>query len=88
MSKFSNEEGYIGRGDNKKFRDFAKTRVSNALLHIKRISNLSNTQNYKYKESEVKQIFKALRDEISLSEQKFYKHVKNQNDDDGGFQFK
>ena len=76
----SSQDARIGKGDYKKFREFAETRTENALLHIRRIGNLSNTTNYSYKNSDVNKIIKALKDELSETERKFKRQLKNGQD--------
>ena len=75
-----NSDPLIGKGDYKKFRDFAETRTENALLHLRRIGNLSNTTNYSYKNSDVRKIIRALKDELAETERKFSRKLKNGED--------
>ncbi len=55
----------------KKFRELAERRMSNALKQIQLIGNLANTSAYEYEESEVRKMFKSLKEEIGLAESKF-----------------
>ncbi|MDD6388982.1 MAG: hypothetical protein PUA68_07975 [Bacilli bacterium] len=63
----------------KKFRELAEKRVNNAIKNIQLIGNLSNTSAYSYSEKDIKKIFKALKEEISIAESKFKSKGSNKN---------
>ncbi len=54
-----------------KFVDLAEKRVLNALKSISLIGNLANKNNYKYDESDIRKIIKALNDEVKEVESRF-----------------
>ena len=56
-----------------RFIELANKRVNKALKQISLISNLSNTNNYEYTQDEVKQIVKALENEIQMCKERFRK---------------
>lgn len=60
-----------------KFVELAEKRVNNTLKNIQLIGNLANTSNYDYTEEDVRKIFKAIKDEISMCEIKFKNKTKN-----------
>ncbi len=62
-----------------KFKELAEKRVNNALKNIQLIGNLSNASAYEYDDEDVKKIFRALKDEISLAEAKFRSNGRNNN---------
>lgn len=55
----------------KKFEELAEKRINEALRRIRLISKLANKSNYTYTEDHVKQIVKALEDEVKLLKSKF-----------------
>ena len=59
-----------------RFIELANKRVNKALKHISLIGNLSNTNNYEYTQDEVKQIIKALENEIQICKERFGKQAK------------
>jgi len=58
-----------------KFRELAKTRVNKAIKAIELVGNLSNKNNYKYSDGEIKKIFAALYKSLSHSKTRF--NIKN-----------
>jgi hypothetical protein len=54
-----------------KFIKFAEKRVNNAMKSISLIGNLANKNNYRYDESDIEKILKALRAEIAELESRF-----------------
>lgn len=54
-----------------KFVDLAEKRVTKALNAIRLVGNLSNRHFYEYTESDVKQLTKALEDEIATMRRRF-----------------
>ena len=58
-----------------KFEKLAKKRVANALKAIELIGKLSNTSNYSYDESHIKDIKKALNDEVNDTMREFTKKL-------------
>lgn len=54
-----------------KFRTLAENRTNKAIHAIAKIGNLSNTQIYKFEESEVRKILRALREAVSAVENRF-----------------
>ena len=56
-----------------RFKRLAENRVQRAIELIRILGNCSNTNNYKYTEKQVKQIFSTLRKELSSVESKFVK---------------
>ena len=63
-----------------KFEKLAKKRVANALKSISLIGKLSNTSNYSYDESHIKDIKKALNDEINDTMSQFTKKLRSKKD--------
>lgn len=59
----------------KRFIELANKRVNKALKQISLIGNLSNTNNYEYTQDEVKQIIKALENEIQQCKERFKKQT-------------
>jgi predicted transcriptional regulator len=55
----------------RKFRELAEKRTNKALDAIARIANLSNRTIYQYEEGEVQKIIQALRDAVSVVEDRF-----------------
>ena len=64
-----------------KFEKLAK-RVANALKAIELIGKLSNTSNYSYDESHIKDIKKALNDEINDTISQFTKKLRSKKEFD------
>ena len=60
----------------RKFIELANKRVNKALKYINLVGNLSNTNNYEYTQDEVKQIIRALENEIQICKERFGKQVK------------
>lgn len=56
---------------NDKFKRVAEKRVNNALKSISLIGNLSNSRMYNYTTDDINKIFKALKKEIKIAEDKF-----------------
>jgi hypothetical protein len=54
-----------------KFVKLAEGRVQSALTAVRKIGNLANKRSYDFDESDVKKIFKALRDALNEVERKF-----------------
>lgn len=54
-----------------KFVELANKRVNRALKDMQLIGNLANRQNYDFSEEQVKQIIRALQQEIDLLKQSF-----------------
>ena len=65
-----------------KFEKLAKKRVANALKAIELIGKLSNTSNYSYDESHIKDIKKALNDEINDTISQFTKKLRSKKEFD------
>ncbi len=65
-----------------KFENLAKKRVANALKAIELIGKLSNTSNYSYDESHIKDIKKALNDEINDTISQFTKKLRSKKEFD------
>ena len=65
-----------------KFEKLAKKRVANALKAIELIGKLSNTSNYSYDESHIKDIKKALNDEINDTIIQFTKKLRSKKEFD------
>ena len=56
-----------------RFVRMAEKRVDNAINTISLLGNLSNRNNYEYSEKDIKQIFKVIRDELVVAENRFYR---------------
>ena len=56
-----------------KFVRLAETRTQKALDAIRLIGNLSNQSTYDFSDSEVRQIFKALDEEVKVARERFNK---------------
>ena len=54
-----------------KFKKLAEKRVNNTLKCIQLIGNLSNKSNYEYSQEDVNAIFKAIRQELQITESRF-----------------
>ncbi len=54
-----------------KFVKLAEGRVQAALTAIRKIGNLSNRRSYSFDDSDVRKIFKALKEAIAETERKF-----------------
>lgn len=54
-----------------KFVRLAETRTQKALDAIRLIGNLSNRSTYKFSDAEVRQIFKALDEELKIARERF-----------------
>jgi hypothetical protein len=64
-----------------KFRELAEKRTNKALEAIRVVGNLSNRQLYKFDESEVRKVVKALREAVNDVETKFTKPAGRTNGD-------
>jgi uncharacterized protein YeeX (DUF496 family) len=60
-----------------KFVELAEKRVNNAMKQIQLIGNLSNTNYYEYGGEEVDKIFKTLRHELKLAQDRFFQNARN-----------
>ena len=54
-----------------KFRKLATKRTNTLFYHLRLIENLANTYNYYYTDDQAEKIFKAIRDKIADTEEKF-----------------
>lgn len=61
------------------FLKYANKRLSNCVLSLKRLGNLSNRSYYEYKDSDQKIIFKILKNEIDELRRKFEQSSKQKN---------
>ena len=69
--------------NHKKFISLAEARVNKLIKSIKLIGNLSNKSSYAYTDTEVKQMFKAIQEELDAARRKFASNGKN-----GGNEFR
>ena len=61
---------------NKKFKDLAKLRVTNAIKKIQLVTNLANTYNYDYSAQDAKKIVSAIKAEYDELDAAFKKGMK------------
>ncbi len=54
-----------------KFIDLAEKRVNNAIKQIQLVGNLSNTSYYEYEDTEVDKIFRTLKNELKIAQDRF-----------------
>jgi hypothetical protein len=75
MQMSPRDDGAPKSGDSRreKFRQLAEKRTNKALEAIRVVGNLSNRQTYKFEDTEVRKILKALRDAVSEIEARFSK---------------
>lgn len=62
---------------NEKFVSLAEARVNKLIKSIKLIGNLSNKSTYAYSDAEVKQMFKAIQEELDAAKKKFGSNGRN-----------
>ena len=74
-----NGEEFYGEGDYHKFKMLAERRTQQALLNIRRLSNLSNKRHYRYKNSDVKKIINVILKELKNTDTIFTREME-QND--------
>lgn len=60
-----------GEDKHKAFKRLASNRANLAINYIRLLGNLSNTNNYEFKENEVKLIFNAIENELKNSKSRF-----------------
>ena len=58
-----------------RFENVAARRVQKVIDFLESLSNCSNRTNYEYTEDDVKKMFKAIREKVSLSESAFGKQI-------------
>ena len=68
-----------------KFTSLAEARVNKLIKSIKLIGNLANKASYAYTDAEVKQMFRAIQEELDAARRKFASDGKNGGDE---FRFK
>lgn len=56
-----------------RFLKIAENRTNTILQTLRLLGNCSNTNNYKYTEQQVKQIFSAIENELKITKMKFEK---------------
>ena len=67
----------------RRFEELAERRVNEAIKRIRLIGKLSNKSNYAYTDDHVRQIFKALDDEVKATRSRF----QSPPEDEAGFKF-
>lgn len=71
-----NKRGDFVENDKKKeerFLKIAENRTNTILQTLRLLGNCSNTNNYKYTDQQVKQIFSAIENELKITKMKFEK---------------
>lgn len=64
-------EEVLNEKKHNRFRRLAESRTNKVLKMISLIENLSNRANYNYKQSEVEQMFSAIREKLDAAEKQF-----------------
>lgn len=58
-----------------RFEKVAARRVQNIIDYLDTLSNCANTNNYEYSQEDVRKMFKAIKDQVSITESAFTKQM-------------
>lgn len=73
------EESLPNESKSDKFKRIAERRTNTIILSIRKLQYLSNRNNYEYSDSEVKQIFTAIEEELKKVSDSFLPSIKQPN---------